>query len=252
MKLLELMPSLALRREFGFFQDFLYYSSGGEFTSLASDAGISAPALASGTAFTGGVLTQATASGTANTQLGVTTTNTPFLFLNERPLVFEICLQFTEANTNNAGIFAGFSSILNADNQLVNTTLLPASSFSGAGIFKCQGSNVWQFVTSVGSTQSITASQHTAGGSAYQTLRIEIRQGSAGASGLEAVPLLGAGTPGGATLWTEMKDTNNKPIKQYITYTSAANMYAGYQLKNGSTAQETLLVDYLAAYELRQ
>lgn len=248
-KLLEIRDELLLRREHGLFDDFYWYISPHMWTSFVADSG-SGVALASTTTNTGGVLSL-TPGTTDNNECAVSTTNKPFLFLNERPLLFEAAIQYAEANTSAMNAFVGFSSVLGTANMLLDDGAGPAASFSGAGIFKVDGGTVWKFVTSLGTTQTITTSQHTAGGSAYQTLRVEVRQGSSGASGLEAIPWLGTGTPSGATTWQQMLDANNKPIKHAITYTSAVNMQAGVYVKEGSTSAETMLVDYIGAYQLR-
>jgi hypothetical protein len=239
MKLLELMPDLRLRREFGRFDDFLNYASGQFWTSLTTDAGVTAPAVQASGA--GGILSIATGA-TANNQVAWATTAKPFLFAAEKPLVFEVRLQYAEANTSDAGVAVGFGSAIGAETFLLDTTLLPAASFSGAIIYKSKGQTQWSFRTSVGATNTDTQSQHTAGGSAYHVLRIEVRLGSTGV--LEAVPFFD-GQP--------MLDTSAvpRPIKHRIDYTSAAAMQAGAFLKAGGSNSETLLADYAAAYQLR-
>lgn len=246
MKLLDIRDELFLRREFGFFDDFEWYVTAHRWTSLVADAGTAVAISASG--FAG--LLSLTSGTTDNNECAAATTNKPFLFAAEKPLLFETCLQYAEAATNAQNLFAGFSSAI-AANLLLDDGAGPAANMSAAGIFKVDGSTVWKFVTQTGTSQTVTASQHTAGGAAYQSLRVEIRQGSYGASGLEAVPYLGSGTPGGATQWTQMLDANGRPIKHPVTYTSAAAMAAGVYAKCGSTTAETTLVDYVGAYQLR-
>jgi hypothetical protein len=131
---------------------------------------------------------------------------------------------------------------MNTADMLQDSGAGPAASFSGAIIYKLAGQTLWSFRTSVGSTSVDTLSQHTAGGTASQVLRIEIRQGQAGAGGLEAVPFLNG---------QQMLDANNKPIKQIITYTSALAMQAGMYAKAGSGTSEVATMDYLTAYALR-
>ena len=48
------------------------------------------------------------------------------------------------------------------------------ASFSGAVIYKVDGGTVWKFVTSIGTTNTVSTSVTTAGGSAYQRLAIKI------------------------------------------------------------------------------
>lgn len=253
MKLLEFPDALILRRVHGFFDDFEWYISPHRWTSLSADAGVTAPVEASTTTAIGGVLTMSTGA-TDNNEVAFATTNKVFLLANEKPLIFETCIQFTEANTDDANVCVGFSSVMNTANMLADDGAGPVTTFDGAVIYKVDsGANgtKWQFCTSLGTAQTITTSQHTAGGSSFQTLRIEIRQGSSGSSGLEAVPFLGAGKPGAVTSWTQFLDANGKPIKHGLGYTSGVAMQAGNYLKAGGANSETLLTDYIAAYQLR-
>ena len=239
MKLLELADGLRLRREYGMFEDFLWYISPHLWTSLAADAGVTAPAVSASVA--GGVVSMATGA-TDNNEVAVATTNKPFKFADDAPLVFEARTQFSEANTDDANVFLGFSSALAAD-QLVDNGAGPAANFSGIGVFKVDsGANgtKWQFVTSIGTTQTITVSQHTAGGAAYQVLRVEAR--AVGSAYVECVPWLNG---------QQMLDANGRPIKHTVDSTSAAAMAAGAYLKAGGANSETLLTDYVAAYQLR-
>lgn len=236
MKLLELPPALRMRRQFGVFDDFLWFVTAHLWTSLAADSGASAGV---GDA-AGGILALVT-GGTNNNEASVKSTNELFLLAAEKPLLYEARLQFSEANTDDANVAVGFANAWGAD-LLVDDGAGPKSSFSGALIYKVDGGTKWCFRTSVGTSYVDTVSQHTAGGSSYQTLRIEIRQATAGASGLEAVPFIDG---------QQMLDANGKPIKHALTYTSATEMNAGAYVKAGGANSETLNVDYIDADALR-
>lgn len=247
MKLLSLPEMLKDRRQHGFFDDFYWYISPHLFTSLAADAGAS---VAVGASAAGGTVVLTT-GGTDNNEAALATTNKPFLFAAEKPLIFEAAIQYAEANADDANVCVGLSSVMNTANMLLDDGAGPAASFSGAILYKVDGETAWRFRTSVGASPTTTLTQHTPGGSAYQTLRIEIRQGSYGATGLEAVPFLGNGLPGAVTSWTQMLDTSGRPIKHAVTYTSAAAMQAGAYVKAGGANSEVLTLDYLGAAQLR-
>jgi hypothetical protein len=245
MKLLPIRDELMNRREFGLFDDFFWYLSPHAWTSLTTGSGAAVAAAASQV---GGAVTLTTGA-TGNNEAAIGTTTTPFKLAVEKPLLFEAAIQYAEANTSDAGMLVGFASAINTTGMLADTTLLPAASFSGAVIYKSKGQTKWSFRTSVGSAFTDTATQHPAGGSAFQTLRIEVRQSSSGL--LEAVPFLGEGLPGAVTRWTQMLDANNKPIKQTFDPTSAAGMQAGAFAKAGGSHSEVMTIDYLGAYQLR-
>ena len=238
MKLLELPDDLKNRRMFGFFDDFEWYVTAHRFTSVLSNSGTIAVGDAAG-----GIVTLTPSDGTVadNDEAYLKSTAEMFLFANEKPLLYEVRQKFVEANTDDANVAHGFMNAVAAD-SILDTGGGPAASFSGAVLYKVDGGTVWRFRTSVGTDYVDTVTRHTAGGSSYQTLRIEIRQGSAGAGGLEAVPFLDG---------VQMQDANYKPIKHAITYTSATEMNAFSGVKNGDTNLETLLLDYMAAYQLR-
>lgn len=241
MKLLALPDDLRNRRQFHIWDDFIWYISPHMWTSLASDGGVTAPVQAATTTATGGVITMSTGA-TDNNEVAFATTNKPFLWASEKPVLFETRIQFTEANTSAANVCVGFSSVMNTANMMLDDGAGPAASFSGAVLYKLDGGTVWRLRTSTGTTNTDSVSTTTAGGSSYQTLRIEVRQGSTGASGLEVVAYVDG---------VQLVDSNNKPIKQYATYTSAVNMQVGNYLKAGSATSETLLTDYVDADGLR-
>lgn len=237
MKLLELPNEVLLRREHFIFDDFYYYTSATTgWTSLTTGSGATVAAGASGI---GGTLV-VTTGGTSNNEAAFATTNKPYKFADAAPLVFEALIQYSEANTNTAGMLVGFSSVMNTTGMLADTTLLPASSFSGAIIYKTTGKTVWTFRTSVGSTNTEIVSQHTAGGSAYQRLRIECR--AIDLTHIECVPFLNG---------AQMLDANGKPIKITQDGTSAVAMQAGCFAKTGSANSEVMTVDYAFAGQLR-
>lgn len=240
MKLLELPNEVLLRREHFLYDDFYWYVSPHLWTSFATDGGTSV--AQSDTPGAGGWVTLTTGA-TDNNEVAVATTKKPFLFADVAPCVFEVMIIYTEANTDDANIFAGFSSALGAADMMVDDGAGPKTNFSGAGIFKVDsGANgtKWQFITSNATAQTTTVSQHVAGGATAQRLRIECRAISA--TVIECVPFLNG---------AQMLDANNRPIKHTVSASSAAAMNAGVYAKAGSANSETPSLDYLFAGQLR-
>lgn len=235
MKNIDLLDVISHRRTFGFLDDFEWYISPHRWTSLAADAGATVAISASEEC--GKILL--TSGAVDNNECGTATTNKPFKFAVDKPLLYETRIQYAEAATNAMNACVGFSSVMNTADMLLDNGAGPAASFSGAIIYKLDGATVWRFRTSIGATNTDTASQHTAGGAAYQVLRIEVRE--AGGT-MEATPWLND---------AQMLDANGRPIKHSFLPTSAAAMQAGIYIKAGSGSSETLLCDYIAPFALR-
>lgn len=230
--------SLMKRRTHGIFQDWNYYSSGGEFTTTTGGAGAATVGSAPY-----GILTLAPTDSTLNREVYVATTNSLFLIQNNHILIAEAFLQFSEANTNKANIAFGFMSAVGAASMADNTGE-PKASFSGAVIYKVPGGTLWKTCSSVGTTPNTSTSNTTAGGTAYVALRIEIEPVSA--------------TIAEVTYYVndiQLQTSGGRPgqnyIKDQLTYTGALNMQLFTMCKNGSTTPETLLEDYRAAEQLR-
>lgn len=236
MKLLELPNQLLLRRQAILFDDFLWYISPHMWTSFVTDAGTSV--AISGSVAAGAVLI--TTGATDNNEAALTTTNKPFTFAAEKPMLCEANVQYSEANTSAENICFGFSSVMGTANMLLDDGAGPAASFSGAIIYKIDGGTVWRFRTSIGTTYTDSISATTAGGATAQVLSIEVRTASSGY--VEAVPFVNG---------LQLLDANNKPIKHTFATTSAAAMQCGVYSKAGSANSEVATVDYIAASILR-
>ena len=171
MKLNVFPQALAESGQFGFFEDFLWYTTAHLFTTVASDSGTVAVGDAKG-----GVVVVTPSDGTVgdNDESYLKSTAELFKFVAGQAIYGEALIQFSEANTDDANVFFGFADNIIAD-ALVNNGGGMKTSFSGACIYKVDGSTVWKCVTSNGSSQTISTSLTTAGGSSYQKLRIEGR-----------------------------------------------------------------------------
>lgn len=223
---------------FEFFDDFGWYISPHYWTALAADAGVTAPAIVSGGV--GGQITMATGT-TDNNEVAAFSTNAHFKMADSKPIVFEARIQFTEGNTSAANVFAGLSSLA-AANQLADDGAGPAAgtSQSTLGIYKVDGETVWRTVSQKATTQTVTKSTTTAGGSSFQLLRIECQP--VDATNCEVTYYVDG---------VQLRDTNGNVIKDTVAYSSAAAMKAGVYLKCGSTTAETLVCDYVYAAQTR-
>ncbi len=219
-------------------EDFDEYVDADVWTKLAADPGASA-AVSDGAM---GLMTLTTGA-TDNNEAAIKSTKKNWKFINNKPLVCEIRLQYAEANTDDANVAAGFSSAIGA-NLLVDDGAGPATTMSGALIFKVDGGTVWRCISSLSTTQTITTSTKTAGGSADQVLRIECRPVS---STVCEVSYFVDGVP----LYDAAVTSRNQPIKHNLTYTSAADMHVGAYVKAGSANSEVVNVDYILAAQHR-
>lgn len=210
--------------------DFEYFVDGDRWTELSADTTATVAAVAAA----GGVVSLFT-DATNNNEASLYSTNKLWTFTNNKPLVGEFQIQFSEANTDDANVAVGFSSVFGA-NLLVDDGAGPATTMSGVLIYKVDGGTVWKVLTSISTTQTITTSTATAGGSAYQTLRIEVHPETSTTAVatffLDGVPLMDAA-----------QTARNMPITHRFTYTGAAAMNAGVYVKAGGANAETLKWD---------
>lgn len=234
MRMLRQAERLTEKGQYGFFDDFFYYVTADLWTTVASDSGT----VAVGDAV-GGIVVLTPSDGTVadNDETYIKTTAELFdVNATNSNLYAEARLQFAEANTDDANVAFGFADAV-AANAIVDNGAGLKTSFSGAAIYKVDGENVWRCVSSVSTAQTISQSTTAAGGSAYQTLRIEIRAVN--------------GTQAEVTFFCDdqpLRDSNNKAIKHTITWTNVTEMQVWAGVKNGGANLETLNIDYAAAY----
>lgn len=228
--------SLLLQRAFGCDEDFLEFVSGDLFTDTSADSGA---AVANPDAV-GGIVTLTT-GGTNNNECYLHSTRELFKFAAGKPLFFEARLQYSEANTDDANLLVGFMDNVAAD-AILDDGAGPKASYSGAVFFKVDGGTRWNVETSVGGTQntleltsanSLDRAAKTAGGSAYQVLRIEVN------------PL--SSTLAEASFFIDGAHV----AKLLFTFTGATEMHAVIGVKAGGSNSEVVSVDYLSAWQLR-
>jgi len=236
MQLLTLPTSLQHKSTFGVFHDFDHYVTADEFTTVASDTGAVTVSDA-----VGGVVTLDPSDGTVadNDETYLKGTKELFLFANDKPLVFEARVKFVEANTDDANILVGLMDAV-AANSLADDGAGPPASYSGLNFHKVDGGTKWLVESSVGSAQTTSTTDAVAGGSAWQTLRIEFQP----VTSTEAeVSFFVDGA--------QAQDSTGKEIKHRLTFTGATEMQTALGVKNGGGNRETLNVDYLACFQKR-
>ena len=151
------------------------------------------------------------------------------------PCVFEAYVNVTEANTNKASWFVGFSDTTTTG--LLQNTGAPAASFSGAIFWKAQGAMALNFMTSNGATQTSGTAQTIVSGTSY---------------------ILGAyldpndGTTAKVTYWISSVSSTAITFVYSatlnLTLASLNPMYFGYGNRAGSGSAETMNLDYVQAY----
>jgi hypothetical protein len=221
----------------GFFDDFHWFISPHLWTNLAADAGVTGFAAAD---TAGGNISGATGA-TDNNEIAVASTKKPFLLADDKPAFFEARVQYAEAATSAANVAVGFGDTIGSADFLVDNGAGCRSSWSGAVIYKVDGGTVWRCKSSNGTTSTDNVTAITAGGSAAQKLRIEVSDYTSLSCQV--------------TYWVDDKQlrdaTTNLPIVHTVLYASAAQMQAGAYLKAGSGTSETLVIDYMAAFQTR-
>lgn len=224
-----------------FFDDFHTYTSGDLWTPLVTDlASAATAAVINGTGGAGGILSIAD-DATDNDEVYWYPTNKPVLFAANKPAYTEVRLQYTEANTDDLNVIFGFLST-GAANTLIDDGGGPVASATMAVIYKIDGGTVWRCRSQIGAAvgQTDTISTQTAGGSAYQTLGVEVLPFS---STTADVIYTIDGNP--------FYDAAGKPITHKLVYTNAVICGPMFGMKAGSGNAETLLVDYCGYVQAR-
>jgi hypothetical protein len=182
-----------------------------------------------------------TQDATDNDELYLGMTCLPFLIRNNKPLVFETRIQYAEGATDDNNVMVGFIST-KADDTLIDNGGGPVASATMAVIYKVDGGTVWRTRSQVGAAvgQTDSISDTTAGGSAYQTLRVEINPVSSTVA--EVIYSVDG---------VQLKTAAGVPIKDRLVYTNAVVMGAFVGIKNGSNTAEVLLCDYVYAAQKR-
>ena len=239
-KLLDMPETLGKGRlTFEFLDDFLFNVNADFWTVGTTNDGT---ALV-GDAVAGKIslLTAATTIGNEITFLA--STEELWLFAEAKPVLLEARFQFTEANTDDANVFFGLSSVADAT-ILGDDGAGPPGTYDGVGFHKVDGGTVWVVENSFASTQetttltagnSLDGVEQTAGGAAFQTLQIYVQ-------------------PTTATLMDVSYFIDTILVEKHtdVTMTTPEEMHLIFAMKDGSSAnEETLVADYIYAGQTR-
>lgn len=232
------VPDAALkgRLTHGFFEDFQEYTTADLFSTTASNGG----GVTEQDAVGGQVLLDTSDSTVGdNDETYLHNTNEQFLIAADKPIEFAARIKYAEANTDDANVIVGLMDAVAAD-SIQDNGAGPDGTFDGAVIYKVDGGTVWRFMTSNATTQTDSISTTTAGGSSFQELEIRIRHQDA--SYCSCVPLVDG---------VQLQDSNGNLIEHKIAYSGLAEMAAVVGVKNGSTNEETVYVDWISCYQKR-
>jgi hypothetical protein len=214
------------------FDHFNYFASGHQWTDTSGDTGASV----AGSDARGGVAVITTGA-TDNNEAYLLSTQEIFLISASKPIYAEAAVQFTEANTDDANVMFGLMNAVGA-NSIVDDGAGPKASFSGAVIYKVDGGTTWKFTTSIGTTNTTSATNTTAGGSAYQRLAISIEPISSTVA--LAIPFVDG---------QQLIDTSGNLIAHQITFASATEMNLFVGAKAGGANSEVVNVDWLGGVQ---
>lgn len=241
MKLLADPRVLDERRQFTLFDDFDKFDAVERWT-LTADAG--ATGLQDIDPDGVGGIMVLTCDGDDNDEAYIETKEL-FKFAADKPLVYETRVQYAEADVDDANILIGMLDAPGAD-SLVDDGGGPKASYSGAVFFKVDGGTKWVLETSIGSAQTTTTLEDTAGGASFHTLRIEVLPVSA--TVCDVIPYID--TAGGQD-FKQCRDANGNLVKHQVLVASATEMAAAFGVKAGGAAEEALSIDYVAVSQLR-
>ncbi len=219
--------------------DFFWYISPHLWTSLAADGGSAVAVVAATDA---GILSLSSGA-VNNNEAAVRSTNAMWKFAASKTIYVEALVQFTEAGSglNKANVCFGLSSAAGAD-LLLDDGAGPATSHTGALIYKIDGETSWRAHTSNSTTQTSTQSLKSSSSSSYQKLGIELRD--VDGTNMEVTFFVDS-------LPLYANDSGRRAIKHQVAISAAAAMYLVAYVKAGTGSEETLKVDYVAAVKAR-
>ncbi len=228
----------ALSLAFWIFDDFLTKDTT-IWSSTLTDTG-----TANCTDAAGGVIALIPSDGTVadNDEAYIHVANETFKFADDKPLVAECRIQFTEANVDDANVMFGLLDAPGA-NSIQDNGAGPPASYSGVNFHKVDGGTTWivensiagtQKTTTLDATGSLTKAAITAGGAASQVLRIEVR-------------------PITSTLMDIIFSVDGVVVAKHKDQpmASATEMKLFVGVKNGGANNETVNVDYIWASQKR-
>lgn len=174
----------------------------------------------------------------ANDAAVLATTHELFKFTASKPMMCEGNITFTDVDTDDGMVALGWADALAATTLADTTGAITAT--DAALIYKLPDTTVWAFHTEINGTSKASVSNTTAGGSAAQTLRIELVPRSA--TVFEARPYVD-GVP--------LRTSDGLLISHDITLGTATDLDFGVMTKSNDAADFNLYCDYLYAAQYR-
>lgn len=176
----------------------------------------------------------------ANDAAVLPTTDEIFKFIASKAMAFETRVIFTDVNTDDGHVFFGCANAMAATTLADTTGAITAT--DAIGIYKLPDTTKWAFhteintsITGMGSATTGTTSTTTAGGSSFQTLRIEVIPRSS--TVFECRPYVDG---------VQLIDTaSGKPIMHTVTLGTATDMDFGILTKSNHANDFSLYCDYL-------
>lgn len=227
----------------GFFDDFYTYVSADLWTLVTETGSTAAVGDAAG-----GVLTL-TGDGTDNDVAAIATTHQTFLVADGKPIIAQARINWTEVATNQGMAFFGLAQEADAA-ILADDSGAPVGTLDGALIYNPAATLNWSVVSSNATAQTITQTDHSHVSATWVTLRIEIVPVTSTA----AEVTYWIDPSGGIDLY-QMRENGSNPrspaIKHNLTITGLLEMNVIVGIKNGTGVAETLLVDYVQAWQKR-
>ena len=152
-------------------------------------------------------------------------------------MAFEACVQLTEASTNAASWYAGFTSVVTSG--WIQTSGVPNANYSGVMFWKATGGLLLKCQTSNATTQSSSGTLATVVSGTTYIIGATINHND----GVTALV-----TPYVCKVASNVRTLVGVGPVQNLTIASLANMYFGFGVMCGSGGTaETLYVDYVAA-----
>lgn len=176
----------------------------------------------------------------SNDYIGLSTQQPIFALKKGVPLAFECALNVTEANTNTASWWCGFTSVLTTG--FISNAGVPPSSYSGAVFYKTEGALALNFQTSNSTTQVTSASAIATVVSGQTYLLSAFLDPNDGVTGVVTYFV--------STVLSNVRIFVAKGTAN-LTLASLANMYFACGIKTASTNAETLTVDWAQALGIR-
>jgi len=236
------------KKAFGFFEDFLNFTSTDLWTAVIDVGGTAVDGDAAG-----GLLT-ISGDGTLEDATNVATTNEIFLVAANKPIYLETRIKLSEAATDEMQVVFGVSDLVTVD-LMVDGDAGPATSFDGAVIYKVGGTagsnpTFWHVGSSNAATQTKEATDHLAADETWTTLGIQLMP--VNSLDFEITYFI---DPTGGTDLRQMRPNAANPrtpdIKHSKLIAGMAEMHAVIGIKNGAAAAEVLNVDYFTAWQKR-